>query len=183
MSMRFEELDDVTRRYMLEEFEAEEQSGNPYRGRELSSDGRAAFPDLMRQAIAGGNEQTLITALNNPAYWVSSGVSHSKTGRPYAKSVNVAQAAERLGLTEFNTWYVCGLAKRLLDKGEKQCQVYRAAPARLAPDTCSFYEGQILPLDDVYRGHRAKYHPAPGKRSALSVPFGPTCHHTIRRMR
>jgi hypothetical protein len=183
MSMRFEELDDVTRRYMLEEFEAEEQSGNPYRGKELSPTGRAAFPDLMRLAITTGNEQTLFAALNNSTYWVSSGVSRSKTGRSYSRSVNVAHDAERLGLTEFNTWYVRGLAKRLLDDGEKQCQVYRAAPARLAPDTCSFHEGQILPLDEVYRGHRAKYHPAPGRRSALSVPFGPTCHHTIRRVR
>jgi hypothetical protein len=66
MLMNFEELDEKTRRYMLAEFEAEEESGQGYRSRSLSVAGRAAFPTLMREAIRNGNEQTLAFALANP---------------------------------------------------------------------------------------------------------------------
>jgi len=37
MAMNFEELDQNTRAYMLSEFEAEEASSAPYRGRGLSA--------------------------------------------------------------------------------------------------------------------------------------------------
>jgi hypothetical protein len=67
--MNFEELDDITRRYMLTEFEAEESGDHPYRGKRLSALGRKEFPGLMRQAILSGNEQTIINALLNPSYW------------------------------------------------------------------------------------------------------------------
>jgi hypothetical protein len=41
--MNFEELDDITRHYMLVEFEAEEGTGNPYRSKALSLPGREVF--------------------------------------------------------------------------------------------------------------------------------------------
>ena len=36
MAMRFEELDNITRLYMLNEFENEQSSGNPYKSKALS---------------------------------------------------------------------------------------------------------------------------------------------------
>jgi hypothetical protein len=33
----------------------------------------------------------------------------------------------------------------------------------------------------VYDGHRARYWPTENP-TAVSVPFGPNCHHTIRRI-
>lgn len=68
MPMRFEELDEATRRLMLVEFEAEEASGKPYRARGLSSQGLSVYHDLMREAIQSGTEETLIAALANPAF-------------------------------------------------------------------------------------------------------------------
>src|SRR5205807_1674313 len=69
LGMIFEELDDITRRYMLTEFEAEESGSQPYRGKRLSALGHMQFPDLMRQAISSGSELTLIRSLLNPSYW------------------------------------------------------------------------------------------------------------------
>lgn len=62
----FEQLDDITRQYMLSEFRAEEVSGNPYRSTRLSPAGLLAFPKLMVEAILHGNEETLAQALSNP---------------------------------------------------------------------------------------------------------------------
>jgi hypothetical protein len=175
MAMNFEELDDITRHSMLAEFEAEESSGNPYRGNTLSPVGLVEFSGLMRRAILSGNEQTLTASLLDLAYW------NHVDRRGYR--INIQQAAERLGLTEFNTWYVRGFAKRLIDEGVTHCQVYRAAmPKGEESAECRAHEGQIYFVVDIYGGHRARYWPGQGNRSALSIPLGPNCHHTIRRV-
>lgn len=181
MAMNFEELDGTTRRYMLAEFEAEESSGNPYRGKGLSPAGRAAFANLMREALRAGDDQTLIGSLSQASYWNPT-ETYVRNGLERERRVNVQQAAERLGLTEFNTWYVRGLAKRLMEEGVTRCQAYRAATPKWEPGECSAHEGQIFSVEEIYRGHRARYWPEPGDDTAMSIPFGPGCHHTIRRV-
>jgi len=103
--MNFEELDDTTRRYMLAEFEQEEASGTPYRGKGLSVLGRTEFADLIRKAIQSGNEEALAASLTDPRYWEPT-ETYVRDGVARQRKVNLRQAAERLGLTEFNTWYV-----------------------------------------------------------------------------
>jgi hypothetical protein len=181
MAMNFEELDAETRKHMLSEFEREEASGNPYRGKGLSDTGRAAFSNLMREAIAKGTEETLAAALAKPQFWNPT-ETYTRKGIEHTRTVNVAQAAERLALTEFNTWYVRGLSKRLTTEGVTQCQVYRAAPPKWEPAECSRHENQICSVKQVYEGHRANYWPEPGNPAAFSIPAGPNCHHTIRRV-
>ena len=181
MAMKFEELEETTRRYMLAEFEAEELGELPYRSKALTNGGRAMFPDLMRKAIRGGNEQTLAADLLNSAYWHRT-ETYVRSGIARERQVNIIQAAERLALSEFNTWYVRGLAKKLLEENVTQCQAYRAQLPKWEPGECATHEGQIYPVELIYRGHRARYWPEPGNKSAISIPFGPGCHHTIRRV-
>lgn len=174
MAMDYEELDDETREYMLEAFEEEEASGNPYRSAILSDAGLEAWPDLMRDAIQTGNEVTLGRALNDPKFWNPRDSS--------GKRVNVRQASHRLALTEFSTWYVRGFAKRLMDQGVEKCQVYRGEEPKWEPGACAEHEGMIVDVETVYEGHRARYWPEPGDDDAFSIPFGPGCHHVIRRV-
>lgn len=180
--MMFEELDTVTRKYMLEEFEKEQSSGNPYCPKVLSQAGKSHFTNLVSEAILSSNEETLIQSLSNPMYWNPT-ETFIRDGVVRERRVNVRQAAERLGLTEFNTWYVRGLAKRLIDEGVIQCEVYRGAMPKWEPAECSVHEGKILPVKEIYQGHRARYWPEPGNPEAMSIPFGPGCHHTIRRVK
>ncbi|WP_419860318.1 hypothetical protein [Candidatus Palauibacter sp.] len=179
MSMDFEELDGTTRQYMMQEFECEITGDNPYYSKALSSRGREVFPELMKQAIEEGTEQTLETALDRPEFWNPT-ESYVRKGIPRERRVNVRQAAQRLALTEFNTWYVRGLAKRLMDEGVTHCQVYRAADPKWQPSECSEHEDKIFSVSRVYDGHRAKYWRT-ANSDAVSIPFGPGCHHTIRR--
>jgi hypothetical protein len=90
-------------------------------------------------------------------------------------------------LGEFSTWYVHGLARRLLDEGETQCQIYRGEPPRPlgqgeTTGECSKYEGAIVSAQLIYDNHRARYWPEPGNKDALQIPFAPWCHHIIRRV-
>ena len=181
MAMNFEELDDATRRCMLEEFELEMAGDNPYFGQNLSLRGREIFPELMSEAIQRGNEETLAAALNRTALW-NSAEQYVRQGVIHERRINVQQQSERLALTEFNTWYVRGLARRLLNEGETQCQVYRAAiPKWGEPAACQEHEGEVFPLRSIYEGHRTRYWPTQNLE-ALSIPFAPNCHHTIRRV-
>lgn len=178
---RFEELDDTTRRWMLQEFEAEEANA-PYRSPRLSARGLLEFPRLMRAAIERGTEVSLIDDLSRPEYWNAWGL-FVRQGKTHKRAINPAKAAEALGLTEFNTWYVRGLARRLLEEGEESCQVYRAAPAWEPRAECLQHDGQVYPVKTIYDGHRARYWPAPENPGVLSIPVGTNCHHTIRRFR
>ena len=170
MSYHFEELNQTTRKWMHKEFLGEENSRHPYRSKKLSPLGLQAFPKLMENAILNGNEVTLAQSLSNPSYW---------------NSKNPSADARRLADTEFNTWYVRGFARRLIDEGEEYCQVYRAADSGLQriPDECIRHENQIYPVKTIYEGHRVRYWPTPGNPNALSIPCHPNCRHTIRSTR
>lgn len=171
--MRFEELTEATRAAMRQAFQSEESSGNPYRSVILSPEGLARFPILMLDAIDTGNEDSLALALSDAVFWLGA----DRRGN----TVTPEAAAARLALTEFNTWYVAGLAQRLRAEGETECEVYRAEDPIGERSTCSTHEERRYPLDVVIAGHRASYWPPPGLRGAFTIPAGPSCHHTIRR--
>jgi hypothetical protein len=181
MKMNYEELDNITRQHMLKEFEKEQAEVNPYRPKLFAKNGISIFPDLIRDAINSGDDESLIKSLMNPDYWLAM-EPYIKGGVHSLRRINIPQAAERLGLTEFNTWYVRGFAKRLIEEGIEKCQVYRGAMPRWEPAECSIHEGKIYSVQEIYDGHRARYWPEPGNPQALSIPFGPGCHHTIRRI-
>jgi hypothetical protein len=167
---------------MLHEFQAEEQSGNPYRSSRLSSSGIKIFPIEMENAIRGGDEVSLAHALSSPAYWQPL-ETYMRGGTRHSRRINPIKAAEFLANTEFNTWYVRGFARRLIEEGEESCQIYRAAIAWQPRGECLQHEDQIYSVRKIYEGHRARYWPPPGNPNALSIPVGTNCHHSIRRIR
>ncbi len=171
----FEELNERTRDWMLLEFLAEQSQISPYRSPRLTSAGLAAWVPLMEIAIREGNEVSLAESLRNPRFW------HKQ--EPYKKGMRTVpwDAYQTLAITEFNTWYVRGLARLLIDEGVPYCQMYRAAPAAEPRPECGHLEEQVFLVRHVYDGHRARYWPEPGNQASLSIPIGFNCHHTIRR--
>ena len=170
----FEELDDITRKWMLEEFRKERASGDPYLSPWLSETGHDVFLDAMDGAIVDGFDETLSFDLTHPSYWLS----HDSDG----KVISPFQHSKRLAAFEFNTWYVRGLARRLMEEGETECQVYVAddSTGELC-EKCKLMEGQVYPVAKVYEGHRAAYWPEP-EPYALCVPAHVDCRCSIRRV-
>jgi hypothetical protein len=181
--MIFTELDTTTREWMLRRFEAEESGGNPYRSEVLSPLGLAYWPGIMCQAITepDGSEVTLAAVLNRPDYWQAT-ETYVRSGMARQRRVNPAQSSERLAITEFNTWYVAGLAARLQGEGVTHCRVYRAGIPKWQPAGCSVHEGQPYAVAEIIAGHRIGNWPPPGLPDRLSIPAGPGCHHTIERV-
>jgi hypothetical protein len=178
----FEELDNMTRRCMLEEFRAEQSSSSPppFRPTNLTPEGGAVFTEIMERALLGGDEQTLAHDLAQPSYW-NTVTMEMRKGKLVPVRHKVSDLARRFADTDFNTWYVRGLCKRLLDEGLEECEVYRAGPAYQRRVECIALEGRRFPVREIYAGHRAKYHPVENP-SAFSIPVGVNCHHSIRRV-
>ena len=180
MAMHYEELDEKTRAIMLSEFEAEQSGGNPYSSKALSAHGQEVFPQLMRDAIKQGTEVSLAAALADASLWDPM-EKFVRDGVPQERKRNIPKSAERLATTEFSTWYVRGLARRLMDEGVEKCQVYRGAQPKWEPGDCAKHEGLILDVKTVYANHRARYWPEPGNKGALSIPLAPGCPPVIKR--
>jgi hypothetical protein len=164
---------------MLAAYIVEQSSPNPYRSKILTPHGHQVFASAMRSAIAQGTEVSLVSQLLDPALWIEREPDRID-GRRGSK-ITPEKAAERLALSEFNTWYVAGLSRRLQAEGETHCQIYRAAEPKWKPADCEQHEGMTYAVVDIISGHRLKYWPTE-QNEAFSIPSSPGCHHSIRRV-
>ena len=98
----FEELTEETRQVMLQECESEQSQEVHYMSPRLSAEGSRVYPDLMREAIVLGNEESLEQALLRPEYWVQTEM-YQRSGRYQERRVNFQTAAKTFAITEFNT--------------------------------------------------------------------------------
>jgi hypothetical protein len=94
--MSFEELDTQTRHFMLLEFDAEQGSANPYRGRSFTAEGIAASIAVLRRALEGGTEASLADALSFQKYWNPTEL-FTRGGVVRTRPVGLRQSAERFG--------------------------------------------------------------------------------------
>ncbi|MEW5765396.1 MAG: hypothetical protein AB1824_10505 [Acidobacteriota bacterium] len=168
--MVYDELDSITRRYMLEEFDAERKVVAPYRPVEVPAEVWIRLQDRVREIIVSGHAVDLAAG-----------------AEALAEACEAAKALGRRRLAEwarfeFSTWYVRGFSRRLLEEGEAYCLVVHGEDGRSGSGKCGLFQGQLLPLKAVYHGHRARYWPEPGDRFALTVPACVECRHTIRRL-
>lgn len=179
--MDYDELDDTTRKWMLEEFNNEQSQKDHFQSKSLNEAGRTAFPDIMRKAIQSGHIESLAKDLSNPIYWNPSKTRKGKNG-PISVTINPQTEAKMLAHSEFNTMHTRGFARRLKEEGEENCEIYRADRAVQPNCECTKLEGTTQPVQKIYDGHRAKYFPK-DNFGAFSIPSVVYCHHTIRRVK
>lgn len=151
--MKFEELDDETRKWMLIEFEAEENS-EPYRPTRLNGTGRKKFAEIMVRTIQTGNIQSSEADISTGC--LKSTEERTRNGKTHEVKVP-NNAAHVLAHTEFTTWYTRGFARRLIEEGVEVCEIYRAEAAANPRCSCLRREGEVVSVKAVYDGHRP-YH-------------------------
>jgi hypothetical protein len=181
MAFLFEELTNQVRDASRRELASELAAPPTYFSPRLTVVGQETFYALLDDALTDGNEETLERVLHNPLFWNTT-ERYVRNGIARTRNVNLATSARALAITEFNTWYIRGLCRILIDDGVEFCQVYRAAPAFEPRGECLQHDGQTYAVTTVYEGHRIRYWPEPGQVDALSIPVGVNCHHTIRRL-
>ena len=100
--LKFENLDDETRKWMLKEFEKEENSVNPYRSPRLNNIGKSEFGKIMKDAIVSGNILSLGKILSNSSLWKQTELA-TRGSTTYEKRIDPVSSAKLLAHTEFTT--------------------------------------------------------------------------------
>lgn len=107
----FVELDELTRQLMERELRTDiATNGSPYFGTTLTDRGRHDYVDILSTAIASGDESGLVAALGEYGRVASS----------------PADAARKLGRTEFNRYYIRAICLRAAAHNTNVVIVYRA---------------------------------------------------------
>lgn len=168
MGLRYDNLDDSTREYMLAEFERDLEQDNLYFSVRLSPDGIQDWPEMMKTALAEGTDESLAAEIAKPGRLNPHDI---RQGKPIKMN---KMAHITLGEGEFNRFYIRGVCRRAIDEGRQvvACRARFSSEPRsssLAVDGKEF--APALLLEDL-RAH-------PGTEPQLGFP-GPNSGMSIR---
>ena len=123
--MHLVNLDERTRRFMLDELTQDEGSGRVYLSSRLTPKGRQEWASLLRAVLKQGDDDSLAAALR-----VGGMLNETEERRTPKGGVTTARvpvtAAETLAEGEFNRFYIRALCRRVLEGDSAQLSVYRA---------------------------------------------------------
>ncbi len=175
MPLYLPNLDERTRRLMLAELDYDIEHNQLYISPYLSGQGQRDYPDLLRQAILAGDDHSLAQSLR-ALRRIERSYQKRKPGGGYTVATVPENAAEVVAESQFNRYYIRGLARRALEDGIRELIVYRARPsAQPRPESEALVESTVEPqalLDDL-RQH-------PGERPEMGVPGGPGSGISVR---
>lgn len=175
MGLAYENLDEATRRFMLEEIEADIGNGSIYISNYLSPQGCDSWPHLLRDAAASGDDDSLAVAIRRDDCLKS----HYERRKPkggYTLAAVPYTAHETMGEGEFNRYYCRGLCRRAIEEGIAALEVYRAK-AVMEPRSASQAKiGQSVDPTTVLEDLRRTQ----GVEPALGLPPGPNSGLTLR---
>lgn len=123
VGMLFENLDQRTRRLMVQELDDDVAHGRVYLSPYLSNVGKHDFEKLLRQALREGDELTLADALRTEERMDLTEV--RKAGMRATGVRSATSAADLLAESEFKFYYARALARRALEDGISDLEVYR----------------------------------------------------------
>jgi len=129
MPFTFRNLDEQTRRFMVEEIEAATRTDNLYFSKRFNSAGTASWPALLLEAARDHNEHWLAYQLETRGLMKGMEGSRTPSGGYTVKHVPDT-AAETIAEGQFNRYYILGLCRRALAEGKAQVFVYRAKEVR-----------------------------------------------------
>ena len=131
MGLRFENLNEVTRRYMIEEIDHSIGRNELYRYEEFTDDGWKKYPELLRKVAQEGDDDFLGVTLY-----------HNNCFRLDALRESYTNFAE----LEFNKFYIRALCRRAIDEGKK-LQVYRAKEEEESNPELQGNIGKVIELE------------------------------------
>ncbi len=124
MGLALENLDTRTRDLMLAEVEVDITGDRLYTSTRFTPGGVAQCPDLLREAVRNGNDDSLAASL-----WAAGAFAEHEVGRRGPKTFRKrvpTNAAQTFAESEFNRFYLRGLCLRATAEGLPYVEVYRA---------------------------------------------------------
>lgn len=168
MGLHYENLDETTRHFMVEEIERDAQSGNLYLSPWLTTLGMRDWPTLLREAAASGSDVTLAAALRAGNY-IEQTAQRRKPKGGYTTYTVPHTAADTMAEGEFNRFYVRGLCRRAIDAGISSLIIYRAKAVMNPRPGSEEKIGTTVDPNLILKDLRE----SPGVEPALGLPPGP----------
>lgn len=168
MGLNYLNLDQHTRLFMLEEIDLDVAADSYYKSQWLNANGLACWAEILRDAAANGNDDTLAQSI------VQRNCLHThyekrkpKGGTtiaaiPYTAPVTMAEG-------EFNRYYVRGLCRRAIADGVPSLEVYRAKTVDVPRTSSEAMIGHLVDPAAILADLRT----CQGLEPALGLPPGP----------
>ena len=176
MALYLVNLDERTRELMLEELEYDIERDQLHISPYLSGQGLRDYPNLLRQAVASGTDETLAESLRQRRR-IDRTLNRRKPSGGYTIATIPSNAAEVVAESEFNRYYIRALCRRAIQDGIEHLIVYRAKPVgQPRPQSEALIENEVDPaelLEDLRR-HTGDEAPA------LGIPAGPGSGLSVR---
>jgi hypothetical protein len=175
MGLYYENLDARTRQLMLEEMELDEAQNKVTISPYLSGQGVRDYPALLRQALEGGDDDSLAAALGEQRRLLRS-YTRRTPGGGYATVSVPSNAAQVVAESEFNRYYIRALARRAIETGIRALVVVRARPVEQPRAQSEALVETTLDPAEILADLRSH----PGEDSRLGVPAGPGSGLSVR---
>lgn len=172
MGISYKNLDEQTRKFMLEELERDIANGSLYLSPRLNSTGQSKWAELLRKAIMSFDDDWLADQLR--VYMESHEESRTRSGEMKSKKVPVT-APETLAEGEFNRFYARGLCARAIAEGISEVLVYRGKEVKQPRPESQARVGTRIAAKTLLEDLRKSQ----GVEPALGIPAGPNSGLTI----
>ena len=175
MGLAYEDLDDETRRFMIEEIGMDEHSDTLYRSPWLTQGGQGNWADILREAARNGNDDTLAAYLRSSGSIVATAVRAKAKGFG-STTYKVPHTAADTMACEFNVFFCRGLCARAVAQSIPKLEVYRAKEVS-EPRSDSLLKIGLLVDPAVILVDLRKSH---GTEPSFGIPPGPNTGISLR---
>ncbi len=123
---KFTNLDETTRRYMLEAIDDADRIGNIYYSTRFNETGRQEWLGLLKEAAREHDEKWLGEQVENNHLMRELEGGRTPRGSYGVRHIPGPAAADTLAEGQFNRFYMLGLSRRAKAEGIPELEVYRA---------------------------------------------------------
>ena len=145
----FLNLDEITRKYMLEAIDDADRIGNIYYSTRFNDAGRREWLWLLKHAAQEHDEQWLAEQVESNHLLRELEGGRTPSGSYSVKNIPQEAAADTLAEGQFNRFYMLGLAKRARAEGITNLEVYRARETASPRPESEDRIGELVPVDEV----------------------------------
>lgn len=175
MGLSFSNLDDKTRRYMVEEIEMDIAASNIYLSPRLTEQGQAIYLQLLKEAGESKNDEWLAEGIRSRGLLKTTEERRKPKGGTTTVNVPVT-AAETLAEGEFNRYYIRGLCRRAIEEGSTHLLIYRAKAVSQPRSESEDKIGTKIDAAALLRDLRAHQ----GVDTAFGLPSGPNSGLSVK---
>ncbi len=147
--LHFDDLDEKTRKYMLEAIDDADRIGNVYYSTRFNEAGRQEWLGLLKEAAREHDEKWLAEQVKSHGLFRELEGGRTPRGAYTVKHIPGPAAADTLAEGQFNRFYMLGLARRARDEGVPELEVYRARDTASPRPQSQRLVGTRIPVEQV----------------------------------